>query len=158
VTVRALPGLLLLLAGAVSCGEPVASVQDSATCPGKECADDARARFDAIGDIGGVVDVVEVSRDYGLDRGASRRAEVTAEVGSARQAREIGLAVVRALEDWPDHADGPAVVVVRAAERARGPAETTLLLDGDWVCEQEAGVRRPCGPDNSWLITGEPVR
>ena len=33
----------------------------------------------------------------------------------------------------------------------------TLLLDGDYVCEEVNRVRRPCGPDNFWLLSGEPV-
>lgn len=156
--VRRTAAACLLVASAAGCGNPVTAVQDSARCPGEQCTDDTRDRFEAIGDIGGVVEVVEVSRDYGFDRGASRRAEITAEVGSAEQARELGLAVMRELEDWPGHADGPAVVVVRTAGRAAGVDDVTLLLDGDWVCEQEDGVRRPCGPGNSWLISGKPVQ
>ena len=157
---RDVAGLLLVVMAALAAcgGDPPEAVQDSARCPGEACTDDTRDRYDAIGDIGGVVEVIEVARDYGFDRGASRRAEVVADVDSARQAREVGLAVTRALEDWPEHADGPAVVVVRASADATGPARITLLLDDGWVCEQRDGVRRPCGPDNSWLPSGERVR
>ena len=55
-----------------------------------------------------------MSRSYGLDRGSSRSAEVAAEVDSREAAREVALEVMRELEDWPDHADGSAVVTVRA--------------------------------------------
>lgn len=146
----------VLLVGAAGCGGPPEAVQDAASCPGDDCTDDARARYDAIAALSGVTEVHRVSREHGFDRGAARRAELTAGVTTARAARDLGLAVMRELEDWPGHTDGPAVVVVRPSDAAGGPA-LTLRLDGDWVCEQPTRVLRPCTARNSWLVSGERV-
>lgn len=154
-SVRAAVLLGALLLGTGGCGGAPDALQDAASCPGDECTDDTRARYDAIASLDGVSDV-RVSRDHGLDRGAARRAEVTADVPTLRAARDLGLAVMRELEDWPGHADGPAVVVVRSPAAADG-RELTLRLDGDWVCEQPTRVLRPCTAEDSWLVSGERV-
>lgn len=141
------------LLAAAGCADPVASVQDEATCPGETCTDDTRDRVAAIEALDGVVEVVEVSRRYGLDRGSARSAEVVSDATGRQGLVDTGLAVVRALEDWPGHADGVATVVVRSA----GAEEVTLRLDGEWVCEVVDDVISPCGPDNSWELDGTRV-
>lgn len=146
--------LLGLFLAVTSCTDPREALQDSASCPGETCTDDTRDRADAVARIDGVTDVVEVSRSYGLDRGSARRAEVVAEPSSRSALVDTGLAVMRELEDWPEHADGVATVVVRSASSAQ---EVTLRLEGDWVCEVVDDVIRPCGPDNSFELDGERV-
>ena len=101
-----------LAAGLAGCTEPEEALNDDAACPGESCTDDTRARFDAIARLDGVTAVETVTRSYGFDRGASRSAEVTAAVDTADAAREVGLAVLTELDNWPDQADGSAVVVV----------------------------------------------
>lgn len=138
---------------AAACGDPDRALNDSATCPGETCTDDTRARVDAIAALDGVTEVVEVTREYGLDRGSHRTAEVRSDATTGREVRDVALAVIRALEDWPDHADGGATVVVEPAdERA-----ATFVLDGDWVCAQPSGMRVACTTDNSWTLEGERV-
>ena len=151
---RVVFGLAVPLALVASaCGDPERALNDSAACPGETCTDDTQARVDAIAALPGVTEVVEVTREYGFDRGSHRTAEVHSDASSGREVRDVALAVVRALEDWPDHADGGATVVV---EPAHEPS-TTFLLDGDWVCEQPSGMRVACTTDNSWTLEGEPV-
>ena len=146
--------VLASLLAVSACGDPAESVQDSSTCPGDSCADDTRQRFDTISAIDGVVEVKSVSRSYGLDRGSARTAEVTSAAADKESLVQVGLAVMRALDEWPQIADGAANVVV---EPVNAGESVTLVLDGDYVCEEIDRVRRPCGPDNSWLITGEKV-
>ena len=141
--------VVMVVAG---CSNPVDSARDSSVCPGESCADDTRERSEVISEIDGVVEVVSVSRTYGLDRGSARTAEVTSDAADKDGRIAVGLAVMRALDDWPEHSDGAAHVVVSpvaAGERV------TLLLDGDYVCEEINRVRRPCGPDNSWPLHEE---
>lgn len=146
--------VLMTLAGCTDPADPVDAVQDSSSCPGDSCAADTRERADAIGAIDGVVKVDKVSRTYGLDRGSARTAEVTSDAAGKRGLVSVGIAVMRALEEWPEHADGAASVVISPASVGE---PVTLLLDGDYVCEEVNRVRKPCGPDNSWLLTGERV-
>lgn len=129
------------------------SVQDSSTCPGESCADDTRDMVKVIAVIEGVVEVEKVSRKYGFDRGSARVAEVTSNTSDKDATVSVGLAVMRALADWPDLGDGAANVIVTPA--SGNPV--TLILSGDWVCEEIDRTRKPCGPDNSWLLTGERV-
>ncbi len=106
----------LLLAGLVlvtGCSDP-AVLGDEATCPGTTCTDDAQERLDAIASLGRVTGVEEVSRSYGLDRGAFHSAAVEAAVDDADEAREVALAVLRELDSWPGHAPGTAEVTVAA--------------------------------------------
>ncbi|MGH3347914.1 MAG: hypothetical protein ACRDO4_13130 [Nocardioides sp.] len=138
---------------ASACSGPERELNDAASCPGDTCTDDTRARVDAIGALDGVTEVVEVTREYGFDRGSHRTAEVRTDASNAREMRDVALAVMRALEDWPDHADGGATVVVESP--VEPPA--TFLLDGDWVCEQPSGMRVACTTDNSWTLEGEPA-
>jgi len=145
----ALPGVL----AASACGDPERALNDAAACPGEECTDDTQARVDAIAALEGVTDVVAVTREYGLDRGSYRTAEVRSDASTGREVREVALAVMRALEEWPDHTDGGATVVVEPADQQ--PA--TFVLDGDWVCEQPPTLRVACTTDNSWTLEGEPV-
>lgn len=115
--VRPLTCLLAALAivtGLVGCTESGGVLNDSAACPGDSCTDDTQARLDAIAQLDDVTAVESVSRSYGFDRGSSRAAEVAASVDTPDAAREVGLAVLTELENWPEHADGSAVVVVRA--------------------------------------------
>jgi len=147
-------GLAVPLALVASgCGDPERALNDSAACPGETCTDDTRARVDAIAALDGVTEVVEVTREYGFDRGSYRTAEVRSDASSWREVRGVALAVMRALEDWPEHADGGATVVVEPA----GELAETFVLDGDWVCEQPSGMRVACTTDNSWTLEGEPV-
>jgi hypothetical protein len=147
-------GLAVPLAMVASgCSDPERALNDSATCPGDSYTDDTRARVDTIGSLDGVTEVVEVTREYGFDRGSHRTAEVRSDASTGRAVRDVALAVMRALEDWPDHADGGATVVVEPADDP--PA--TFVLDGDWVCEQPIGKRVACTTDNSWTLDGEPV-
>lgn len=97
------------------CAESGGVLNDDAACPGESCTEDTQARFDAIARLDEVAAVESVSRSYGFDRGSSRSAEVTASVDTADAARDVGLAVLTELDNWPEHADGSAVVVVRAA-------------------------------------------
>lgn len=116
-SVRSLPRLLAAAACATllaGCTESGGVLNDDATCPGESCTEDTQARFDAIARLDEVTAVESVSRSYGFDRGSSRSAEVAASVDTADAARDVGLAVLTELEDWPEHSDGSAVVVVRA--------------------------------------------
>lgn len=147
-------GLAVPLALVASgCSDPERALNDSATCPGDSCTDDTRARVDAITSLDGVAEVVEVTREYGLDRGSYRTAEVRSDASNGRAVRDVALAVMRALEDWPGHADGGATVVVEPAD----DSTATFVLDGEWVCEQPADKRVACTTDNSWTVDGEPV-
>lgn len=146
--------LLGLFLALTSCSDPQQALQDSASCQGQTCTDDTRDRVDAVARIDGVTEVLEVSRTYGLDRGSARGAEVVAEPTSRSALVDTGLAVMRELEDWPEHAHGVATVVVRSASSAE---EVTLRLDGEWACEVVDDVIRPCGPDNSFQLDGERV-
>lgn len=146
----ALAGAALLLTTA-ACGDPERAVNDSAACPGGSCTADARTRADAIGSIDGVTEVLEVTREYGLDRGSHRTAEVRSGVASGARVRRVALAVMRALEDWPGHADGGATVVVARD----GAPRVTFVLDRDWVCEQPPGMRVACTAENSWTLDGQ---
>jgi hypothetical protein len=129
------------------------ALDDSAACPGPTCTDDTKDRFDAIAALGGVTDVVEVAREYGLDRGSHRTATVRVAAADARPVRDLGLAVMRALEAWPGHSDGGATVLVEL----EGSEPVSFLLDGDWVCRQPPGMRIPCAAENSWALSGEPI-
>lgn len=141
--------LLGVLAG---CTDASTALQDESRCPGETCAGDTQARLDAIAALDGVEEVQRVERLYGADRGSGRFADVRTNRDSHREQVDLGLAVMGELEDWPDHAAGVAKVTVA------GPTtEVVLRLDGDWVCEEVDGVVEPCAPDNSWLISGEPV-
>lgn len=128
-------------------------MNDSAACPGDSCTEDTRARVDAIGSIDGVTEVVEVTREYGFDRGSHRTAEVRSSAASSSRVRLVALAVMRALEDWPGHADGGASVVVASEDGPR----VAFVLDRDWVCEQPPGRRVACTTDNSWTLDGQRV-
>ena len=125
--------LALLMGGLTACTDAGKALNDDAACPGDSCTDDTQARYDAIARIDAVTDVTSVSRSYGLDRGSSRTAEVLAAVGSQEAAREVALEVMRELEEWPSHADGSAVVTVRA-----DPTSPT---------EQEYADSQPLPPD-----------
>lgn len=145
---------LLLAVPLTSCTQGVErELNDAAACPGSTCTDDTRDRLDAIAGLEGVTEVVEVTREYGLDRGSFRTATVRADAATARDVREVGLAVVRALEAWPDHAGGGASVVVAPV----GADPVAFLLDGDWVCRQPPGMRVACTLRNSWTLDGEPI-
>ena len=87
---------------------------DESTCPGETCVEDTQDRYDALAALEGVTQVVSVSRSYGLDRGAHSSAEVAARVRTPAQAREAGLAALRELDKWPDHAASSTVVTVRS--------------------------------------------
>jgi len=149
----ALTLVVALPLAASACSDPEGALNDAAACPGEACTDDTQARVDAIAALDGVTDVVAVTREYGFDRGSYRTAEVRSDASTGREVRDIALAVMRALEEWPDHADGGATVVIEPADDR--PA--TFVLDGDWVCEQPPGLRVACTTDNSWTLEGEPV-
>jgi hypothetical protein len=147
--------LAVLLDPALSaCTEGVERELDgAAACPGPRCTDDTQDRVDAIAGLDGVTEVVEVAREYGLDRGSYRTATVRVEASGGRSLRDVGLAVMRALEAWPDHADGGATVLVEPD----GADPVTFLLDGEWVCRQPAGMRVACTAENSWTLDGEQI-
>lgn len=145
--------LMPLVTALVACGESQRGLQDSAVCPGDTCTSDAQERVDAIGSLAGVTDVVAVTREYGFDRGPHRTAEVRTDASNAPDVRQLALSVMRALEDWPEHADGGATVVVEPVE---GPPVTFVLDDG-WVCRQPEGMRVACTSVNSWTLDGERV-
>jgi hypothetical protein len=128
-------------------------LNDAAACPGSSCTDDTRGRVDAIAGLDGVTEVVEVAREYGLDRGSYRTATVRVDATGGRSLRDVGLAVMRALEAWPEHADGGATVLVEPD----GADPVTFLLDGEWVCRQPVGMRVACTAENSWTLDGEPI-
>jgi hypothetical protein len=128
-------------------------VQDQAACPGDSCTTDAQERVDAIGSLAGITDVVAVTREHGFDRGSHRTAEVRSDASTAREVRQVALKVMGALEEWPEHADGGATVVVEPAD---GPPVTFVLDDG-WVCRQPEGMRVACTSANSWTPDGERV-
>lgn len=153
----ALGFVLPVVLAASACGDPERALNEAATCPGDECTDDTQARVDAIAALEGITDVVEVTREYGLDRGSYRTAEVRSDASTGREVREVALAVMRALEEWPDHADGGATVVVEPDDQQPDQQPATFVLDGDWVCEQPPGLRVACTTDNSWTLEGEPV-
>jgi hypothetical protein len=138
---------------AIACSDPEGALNDAAACPGQACTHDTQARVDAIGTLEGVNEVVAVTREYGFDRGSYRTAEVRSDASTGREVRDVALTVMRALEEWPGHADGGATVVVQPADDR--PA--TFVLDGGWVCEQPPGLRVACTTDNSWTLEGEPV-
>lgn len=108
--------VLLLLAGLVlvtGCSDP-AVLSDEAACPGASCTEDAQERLDAIAALRRVTGVEEVSRSYGLDRGAFHSAVVEAEVTDADEARDVALAVLRELRSWPGQGPGTAEATVVA--------------------------------------------
>lgn len=108
--------VVLLLVGLVlvtGCSDP-AVLGDEAACPGATCTEDARERRDTIAALDRVTGVVEVSRSYGLDRGAFHSAVVEAEVVDADEARDVALAVLRELDSWPGQAPGTAEATVVA--------------------------------------------
>ncbi|MCD6639612.1 MAG: hypothetical protein LT071_06825 [Nocardioides sp.] len=141
-----------LLWWGTGCSDASKALDDSSSCPGETCTDDTRERLEAIERIDGVGEVERVARVYGADRGSGRFADVRTDLDAHPQQVDLGLAVMRELEDWPDHADGVAKVTVTGPSR-----ELVLRLDGDWVCEEVDEVIRPCAPENSWLISGEKV-
>jgi hypothetical protein len=147
--------LAVLLAPALSActdgGEQ--ELNDAAACPGSGCTGDTQDRVDAIAGLDGVTAVVEVAREYGLDRGSYRTATVRVDATGGRALRNVVLAVMRALEAWPEHADGGATVLVEPD----GADPVTFLLDGEWVCRQPAGMRVACTAENSWTLDGEPI-
>ncbi len=145
--------LVALVVLLVACSDPSRPVQDKAACPGDGCTSDTQERVDAIGSLAGVTDVVAVSREYGFDRGSHRTAEVRSDASTDREVRQVALTVMGALENWPEHADGGATVVV---EPAAGPP-VTFVLDNGWVCRQPAGMRVACTSSNSWTLDGERV-
>ena len=153
--VAAAPLVAVLLAPALSaCAEGAErELDDAAACPGATCTDDTQDRADAIASLDGVTEVVEVAREYGLDRGSYRTATVRVDATGGRRLRDVGLAVLRALEAWPEHAGGGATVLVEPA----GVDPVTFLLDGEWVCRQPAGMRVACTAENSWTLDGEPI-
>lgn len=128
-------------------------LNDAAACPGATCTADTQDRADAIAGLDGVTEVVEVAREYGLDRGSYRTATVSVDATGGRRLRDVGLAVMRALEAWPEHADGGATVLIEP-ERAD---PVTFLLDGEWVCRQPPGMRVACTAENSWTLDGERI-
>lgn len=108
--------VVLLLAGLVlvtGCSDP-AVLSDEAACPGASCTEDAQERLDAIAALRRVTGVEEVSRSYGLDRGAFHSAVVEAEVADADEARDVALAVLRELRGWPGQDPGTAEATVVA--------------------------------------------
>lgn len=111
---RVLVPLLATVLGLGACSDPTKALQDEASCPGADCTDDARARFDAIADIDEVTEVVLVSRSYGLDRGSAAHAEVEAQVVHRGAAYDVGVAVLRELDVWPERAFGTAEATVTA--------------------------------------------
>jgi hypothetical protein len=147
--------LAVLLDPALSaCTEGVErELDDAAACPGPRCTDDTQDRVDAIAGLDGVTEVVEVAQEYGLYRSSYRTATVRVEASGGRSLRDVGLAVMRALEAWPDHADGGATVLVEPD----GADPVTFLLDGEWVCRQPAGMRVACTAENSWTLDGEQI-
>jgi hypothetical protein len=149
VLVALMPSVIALAA----CSESPRGPQDSAACPGDTCASDAQEHVDAIGSLAGVTDVVAVTREYGFDRGSHRTAEVRTDASTAPDVRQVALTVMAALEDWPEHADGGATVVVEPVD---GPP-VTFVLDDDWVCRQPEGKRVACTSANSWTLDGERV-
>ena len=141
---------VLLLAGCNDAGGR--GLQDDAACPGPTCTDDAQAVLSAVEDVDGVVSVEKVSRQYGADRGSHRSADVTTDASGRPGVRQVGLAVMAQLEDWPGHADGPATVRLSAPS-----GDVHLRMEDEWVCEVVDRTIKPCGPANSWLVTGEKV-
>ena len=141
---------VLVLAGCD--GTAGRGVQDDAACPGPTCSGDTEAVLDAVADVDGVVSVEKVSREYGADRGSHRSAEVTTDASRRPAVRQVGLAVMARLEDWPGHADGPATVLLSAPS-----GDMHLRMEDEWVCEVVDRTITPCGPHNSWLMTGERV-
>lgn len=129
--------LALLVTG---CGGAPQRVQDTARCPGPDCTDDARARFEAIAALDGVTAVRSVTRSHDLDHGTARSAAVAAAVTSRAAAREVGRAVLRQLEDWPGHADGVATVEVVA-----DPAVPVSGVVRDTV-DLTTAFYEPCSP------------
>ena len=151
---RVVCAALLLAVPLTACTEGVErELDDAAACPGSTCTDDTQDRLDAIAGLEGVTEVVEVTREYGLDRGSFRTAVVRADATTTRSVRDVGLAVMRVLEAWPDHADGGASVLVEPV----GGDPVTFLLDGEWVCPQPPGMRVACTSRNSWTLDGEPI-
>lgn len=118
-----LAGLGLLLTG---CSDP-AVLSDQATCPGESCTDDAQERLDTIAALDRVTGVEEVARSYGLDRGAFYSAVVQADVADTEQAREVALAVLGELDDWPgqDPGSAEATVVADPPRTVTGSARET---------------------------------
>ena len=146
--------LVAVVLGLSACAEGAArQLNDSAVCPGASCTDDTQERLEAIAGLDGVTDVVEVAREYGLDRGSYRTASVRVDATGVRGVRDVGLAVLRVLEAWPEHAGGGATVLVEPADAD----PVAFLLDGEWVCRQPAGMRVACTARNSWTLDGEPI-
>ncbi len=148
-----LVALVPLVLALDACSDSSRALQASAACPGDSCTSDAQERVDAIGSLAGVTDVVAVAREYGFDRGSHRTAEVRSDASTAREVRQVALKVVVVLEDWPEHADGGATVVVEPA----GGTPVTFVLDDGWVCRQPEGKRVACTSANSWTLDGERV-
>lgn len=111
---RVLVLVLTATLGLGACGDPRKALQDEASCPGADCTDDARARFDAIAAIDGVTKVARVSRSYGLDRGSAAHAEVEARVADRDAAYDVGMAVLRELDAWPEQELGTVEATVTA--------------------------------------------
>lgn len=122
------------------CGGATEAMGDEAACPGESCSPDTRERSEAIETLDRVTDVVSVSRTYGFDRGAFAAAEVEAEVTEPEQARDVALAVLAELEDWP--------------QRPPGPSEATVVSDPrvptDYVAREAEDLDNPyfepCAP------------
>lgn len=124
----------LLVALLPACSEEPRFLGDEVSCPGPSCTDDARERREAIADLESVTAVVEVARSSRLDRGSSSTAVVRADVTTAEQARQVGVAVLRELDDWPDHEAVTSLATVQAdrPRTVRGEARETEELSTDF--------------------------
>lgn len=144
-TLRVLALVVTTVLGLGACSDPTTVLQDEASCPGPDCTDDARVRFEAIAAIDEVAEVARVSRSYGLDRGSAAHAEVGARVADRDAAYGVAVAVLRELDAWPEQEFGTVeatVIAEPAVEAAHVRRETADLTNPHFTrclsreCEQ----------------------
>lgn len=112
-----------------ACGDARKALNDEAACPGATCTDDTRARFDTLAGLDRVTSVHRVERSYGFDRGSASSADLSARVADRTAAREVALAALGVLDDWPEAKRGPKTVSVTADPEIIVPYVSRETLD-----------------------------